>query len=61
MKGEGVAQKVYDDDDFDPDPIEEKIDGHSTVTFSLRNLNYVKHKLFDPEIKYVTDKLKSEL
>ena len=42
LKGEGVPQAVYDDDDFDPDPVEERNDGHSTVTFSLKNLNYVK-------------------
>lgn len=63
LEGEGVPQKVYDDDDFDPDPVDSDADegGHSTVTFSLRNLNYVKNKLFEPEIKYLTDKFKEEL
>lgn len=62
LKGEGAPQRVYDEDDFVPDPVVEGInDGHSTVTFSLKNLNYVKQKLFDPEIKYLSDKLKNEV
>ena len=36
-------------------------DGESQITFNLENLNYVKKKLFDPEIQYINQKLKSIL
>lgn len=30
----------------------------SQITFNVNNLNYVKKKLFDPEIQYLTQKFK---
>jgi hypothetical protein len=30
----------------------------STITFNINNLNYVKKKLFDPEIDYLTKKFR---
>jgi hypothetical protein len=36
-------------------------DGESQITFNLQNLNYVKKKLFDPEIQYIMKKLRSIL
>lgn len=32
----------------------------SQVTFNLSNLNYVKKKLFDPEIQYLRKKFREE-
>ena len=35
-------------------------DMNSQVTFNLSNLNYVKKKLFDPEIQYLRTKCREE-
>ena len=36
-------------------------DQDSQITFNVNNLNYVKKKLFDPEIQYLTKKFKEQL
>jgi len=64
LLGEGVPQKVYDGDVLEQDEedggSEEYGASHSQVTFNLKNLNYVKQKLFDPEIQYVQKKFREE-
>ena len=52
---------MYNSDNFTPDPVASDDEGHSTVTFILKNLNYVKKKLFDPEISYLRKRFQHDL